>query len=104
MPAKPNRPVRVRLRLADDPHPNGLTSVWLDPRNGQVLAVNRWNALDPGAAAVAWVYPLHTGELGGPLHEVLNFAAGLTLATLGVTGLWLWWKRREPAPERPRPR
>jgi len=102
VPAKPNRPVRVRLRLADDPHPNGISSVWLDPRNGQVLAVNRWNALDPGAAAIAWVYPLHTGELGGPLHEALNFAAGLTLATLGVTGLWLWWKRREPKPPRHR--
>lgn len=94
VPAKGNRPVRVRLLLADDPHPNGISSVWLDPRNGEVLAVHRWNQLDVGASAVAWIYPLHTGELGGPLHEALNFSVGLTLTLFGVTGVWLWWKRR----------
>ncbi|MDY0744909.1 PepSY-associated TM helix domain-containing protein [Paucibacter sp. R3-3] len=92
--ALPDRPVRVRLLLPDDPHPNGISSVWLDPRDGHVLGVKRWSELDPGAAAVAYVYPLHTGELGGPLHETLNTLAGLMLAGLGVTGLWLWWKRR----------
>ncbi len=95
-PSKANRPVRVRLMLADDPHPNGLTSVWLDPRNGQVLAAHRWDALDPGAKATAYIYPLHTGELGGPLLEAVNFIVGLVLAAFGVTGVWLWWKRRTP--------
>jgi uncharacterized iron-regulated membrane protein len=80
--------------LPDDPHPNGLTSVWLHPRTGDVLAAHRWNELDPGAKAVAVVYPLHTGELGGPLLEVFTAANGLILATLGISGLWLWWRRR----------
>ena len=94
VPARPDRPIRVRLRLADDPHPNGLTSVWLDPRSGEVLAVHRWNELDTGAKAVAYVYPLHIGELGGPAHEVLIFVCGITLFGLGASGLWLWWRRR----------
>jgi uncharacterized iron-regulated membrane protein len=68
--------------------------VWLDPRDGAVLAVTRWNALDPGARVVAVVYPLHTGELGGPLLEALVSLNGLALASLGVTGIWLWFKRR----------
>lgn len=89
-----NRPLRVRMRLADDPHPNGLTSVWLNPRNGEVLAVQRWNDLDAGARAVSFVYPLHIGELGGPLQMVLTFLSGITLGGLGVTGVWLWWRRR----------
>lgn len=94
VPARPDRPIRVRLRLADDPHPNGLTSVWMDPRSGEVLAVHRWNELDTGAKAVAYVYPLHIGELGGTAQQVLIFVSGIALAGLGGSGLWLWWRRR----------
>lgn len=91
------RPVRVRLKLPDDPHPNGLTSVWLHPRSGEVLRTVRWSELDAGHRLVATVYPLHTGALGGPLHEVLVGLTGLALATLGGSGLLLWWKRRRLA-------
>jgi len=94
VPARHDRPVRIRMRLPDDPHPNGLTSIWLDPTTGTVLRVDRWNALDPGARAVAIVYPLHTGVLGGPALEAVVFVNGIALGTLGLSGLWLWWKRR----------
>jgi uncharacterized iron-regulated membrane protein len=94
VPSEAGRPVRVRLRVADDPHPNGLTSVWLHPATGDVLAVNRWNELDPGARAISFVFPLHTGELGGVFLEALTFISGLALGMLGISGIWLWWRRR----------
>ncbi|HYD77105.1 PepSY-associated TM helix domain-containing protein [Ramlibacter sp.] len=94
VPASATQPVRVRLKLPDDPHPNGLTSVWLDPAHGRVLRTVRWSELDPGNRLVSFAYPLHTGVLGGPLHEVLVGVTGLALATLGGSGLLLWWKRR----------
>ena len=94
IPAEPSRPVRVRMRLADDPHPNGLTSVWLHPATGKVLAVHRWNELDLGARAFSYIYPLHTGELGGVALEAVTFVGGLVLGLLGVSGIWLWWRRR----------
>lgn len=94
LPAGNAKPIRVRLLLADDPHPNGLTSVWLHPLNGTVLRADRWNELDAGSRANSVVYPLHTGELGGVALETLNALLGLALATLGITGLWLWWRRR----------
>jgi len=97
VPAGSSRPVRVRLRLPDDPHPNGLTSVWLHPLTGQVVAVHRWDTLDTGAKAVSYVYPLHIGELGGPAQQVLTFASGITLCLLGFSGVWLWWRRRRRA-------
>lgn len=94
LPAGQAKPVRVRLMLADDPHPNGLTSVWMHPRTGAVLRADRWNELDPGSRANSIVYPLHTGEIGGLALETLNGLLGLALVGLGVTGLWLWWRRR----------
>jgi uncharacterized iron-regulated membrane protein len=93
-PSQANSPVRVRLKLADDVHPNGLTSVWLHPVSAEVLAVRRWNQLDAGHRAVSVIYPLHTGELGGPVLTVVVGLLGLTLGFLGLSGLWLWWKRR----------
>lgn len=94
VPAGRSKPVRVRLRLPDDPHPNGLTSVWLHPVTGARLAVHRWDRLDAGARAYSVVYPLHIGELGGSAHLALNAALGLALAGFALSGLWLWWQRR----------
>lgn len=104
VPADAAKPVRVRLKLADDPHPNGLTSVWLHPSSGEVLAVHRFDTLDPGARAYSVVYPLHIGELGGVAHTALNALLGLVLAGFAATGTWLWWRRRRlraPAASRP---
>jgi len=94
LPAGERKPLRVRLKLADDPHPNGLTSVWQHPASGEVLRVDRWSALDPGARAYTVIYPLHTGELGGIVHTVLNALLGLVLAAFAASGVWLWWQRR----------
>lgn len=99
----PAGPVRFRMRLPDDPHPNGLTSLWFHPATGAVLAARRWNELDAGAKGNAYIYPLHTGELGGAAHEALNAVAGFALFGLGVTGTWLWWRRRRRAAGAVRP-
>lgn len=52
--------------------------------------------LDPGARATAVIYPLPTGVLGGVLLEAVIAVGGLVLAAMGITGAWLWWKRRRP--------
>ncbi|MCG7326093.1 MULTISPECIES: PepSY domain-containing protein [Achromobacter] len=89
-----DRPMAIRMRVPDDSHPNGRSTVWLDPRDGRVLAAHRWNELDPGTRINSVIYPLHTGELGGPAGEIGVAMLGLGLATLGISGLWLWWRRR----------
>lgn len=94
------RPVRVRVRRDEDPHPNGLSSVWLHPVTGDVLAVHAVEALDPGARAYSVIYPLHTGQLGGTAHEAINVASGLLVLGFLGSGGWLWWKRRRATRER----
>lgn len=94
VPGSGSKPVRVRLKLPDDPHPSGLTSVWLHPASGELLRVDRWSQLDPGTRSYTWIYPLHTGDLGGPPHIVLNALLGCALVGFAGSGVWLWWLRR----------
>ncbi|SAL53288.1 PepSY-associated TM helix domain-containing protein [Caballeronia cordobensis] len=95
MPGKAGQPMRVRLHAPDDPHPNGLTSVSLDPYTGKVLLAQRWNELDPGARAASVIYPLHTGEIGGVPLKTLFGVGGCALFGLCVTGVWQWLRRRK---------
>lgn len=94
LPAKPTTPVRIRKKLDDDPHPNGLSSVWLHPLTGEVIRVDRWTDLDIGTRSYAWIYPLHSGKLAGVIGVIATAAGGLLLFGFGVSGTWLWWLRR----------
>lgn len=94
IPARPTLPIRVRLRLPDDPHPNGLTSVWLHPDSAELIRVDPWSDLNPGTRAYSYIYPFHTGELWGPVWTVLIFFTGAVLTAYSFTGLLLWWGRR----------
>lgn len=91
---------RVRLRLADDPHPIGMSTAWLDPVSGGVRTARRWSELEAGSRAFSFVYPLHTGALSGILTLLATFTAGVALAVFGCTGVWLWWQRRWRPPAR----
>ncbi len=89
-----DQPVRWRLRLPDDPHPNGLTSAWFHPGTGALLALHPWHAQAAGTRHTRWIYPLHTGQLAGTPHQVLVAATGLAAFALGATGLWMWARRQ----------
>jgi uncharacterized iron-regulated membrane protein len=92
--AADTRPVRLRFKLAGDPHPNGLSSIWAHPVDGRVLSQQRWDDLDLAVRSTAWIYPLHAGELFGPANRAITGVLGLVLFGMGVTGAWLWWRRR----------
>jgi uncharacterized iron-regulated membrane protein len=94
LPARPTMPVRIRKKLDDDPHSNGLSSVWLHPVTGEVIRVDRWTDLDIGTRSYAWIYPLHSGKLAGVIGVIATAAGGLLLFGFGVSGTWLWWLRR----------
>jgi uncharacterized iron-regulated membrane protein len=100
------QPTRVRVKLPHDPHPNGLSSAWFDPRDGRELARVRLDELDAGQRWVSWIYPLHSAQLLGPAQRGLWVLAGGVLLMLAGSGVWLWWRRRAlsaaPAAERSR--
>lgn len=95
LPPKLGQAVRVRAKVGDDPHPNGLTSIWLHPQTGAVLRIDWWSQLPPGSRMFSWLYPLHTGKLAGALGIVMTALGGCSLLGFGVTGSWMWWLRRK---------
>ncbi len=95
--ANAKQPIRIRQKAADDPHPNGLTSVWLHPQTGAILRLDPWRSLAPAERSLAWVYPLHSGKLFGALGTAFTAIGGLALLGFGISGTWLWWLRRPQA-------
>lgn len=91
---------RIRLRLPDDPHPIGMSTVWPHPLSGGVLAARHWSELGAGSRAFSVIYPLHSGGLYGFPTLLATFMGGIALAGFGFSGIWLWWQRRYAKPLR----
>ena len=49
-----------------------------------------------GLVMIRMVYPVHSGEVGGPLTVFLVFLLGVATAGHCITGVWLWLKKRGP--------
>ena len=102
-PAAPGKPATVRLRQSGEWHPNGRTTVTLDPATGRVVAQQDANALPGGMRAYNAFYPLHAASVGGRLYDLVTLLSGLALAGLGVVGGWAFLAaprgRRRPAPQ-----
>lgn len=84
---------RVRMRLEGDSHPIGMSTVAFDPATGALKSARRWDEREPGVRAFSVVYPLHSAGLFGTVHLIVVFLAGVTLTTLGISGLWVWGRR-----------
>ncbi len=50
---------------------------------------------DSELAGYRLLYPLHSGRVGGNFTILLVFLSGLATAGLCVTGVYVWWKKRQ---------
>jgi len=50
------------------------------------------------------LYPLHSGDVAGPVGIAIIFLLGLATAEMCVTGFYTWWKKRESRKGSKRPR
>ncbi|HEX5746329.1 MAG TPA: PepSY-associated TM helix domain-containing protein [Archangium sp.] len=96
LPASPTAPLRVRERLPEEPHPLGMSLVYVDRHTGAVLRAD--NALEAPLASrlLALRYPLHIGAWGGLATRCLAVLTGLFPAGLFLTGFFLWLSGRNP--------
>jgi len=81
----------------------GLSNLYIDGQDGRVLSENRpWH----GTAADVFVqlqFPLHSGRILGLPGRILMSLMGLMVATLSVTGIVIWLRKRNARRHSSRP-
>jgi uncharacterized iron-regulated membrane protein len=94
LPAKPQAPVTVRMRLPGEIHQLGRTFVYFDRYDGTLLRADDVREAGLATRINAWFYPLHTGVVGGVGTRLLNVLFGLSLALISLSGAWMWVRNR----------
>lgn len=90
-----NAPVVVRLHTDSDRHPQGLSTVTVDPYDATPMAVAPLAAQPAGQRMFDWLFALHVGELLGTPYRVFLVLVGLAPTLLLGTGLVVWTRRRK---------
>lgn len=71
------------------------TQVYFNSRDGRM--VGRFDpALQPAANTFVglWSVYIHTGHIAGLIGRALIILTGIVLATMALTGAYIWWKKR----------
>ena len=92
--AIPNRGLYL-VQFSGEHEPGfGRSQMWIDGQNGTVVRADRAGAGRAGDIVDNLVLPIHTGQVAGLLGRILVFVAGLAIILLSVTGIFVWFKKR----------
>ena len=83
----------VTLEEADSPHPYPRSILTLDAATVAVVQWEPYASYNLGRTMRAWVRPVHTGEAGGVIGQVIAALASAGGVVLVWTGLALAWRR-----------
>lgn len=73
----------------------GQTSVYFDATTGALLATRIPTGQNAGETITSWITTLHMAHIWGLPFRVLMTATGLVVAILSVTGVVIWWRKRQ---------
>lgn len=94
-PASPGVAATIRLRQAEEWHPNGRTLVFIDPGTSTLLGVQNAVATTVRARVVYAAYPLHAATLGEPMWW-LALAGGTGVFVAMIYSVLAYTGRRRP--------
>jgi len=90
--------IRVQLWQSGEPSLRfPKTNVWVDAATGEVRAVRDARQTGAGDVAMAWLHPLHNGEVAGWPGRIAVLLAGFAPPLLAFTGLARWRHKRRAA-------
>ena len=72
----------------------GQTGVFIDARNGALLATRIPTGEHSGDTVSRWLQSLHMAKVFGLPYRIFVAIVGIALAISAYTGLYVWWKKR----------
>ena len=86
----------VMFTPSGDPVYRGLGPVtdYLDQTSGRLVYADDPYHDSAGRRFSRALYPLHSGQVAGPIGVAVIFLLGLATAEMCVTGFYVWWKKR----------
>jgi uncharacterized iron-regulated membrane protein len=78
----------------------GSTSVYFDAHSGALLSFSPPSGRHAGNTLTTWLMELHMANVFGLPYRVFVCAIGIAIATLSVTGAYIWWKKRRARMDR----
>lgn len=92
-PARADDPIVVRVKHSDEWRSNGSSHLYLDPSNASVLLSDRTAEQPIGTRIIRNLAPLHFGEFGGRVTQILWVLLGLSPGALFLTGFLIWRRK-----------
>lgn len=83
---KPGEPIEYALVERDAPHGEARNYVFVDPRDGAIVAFRPYRSLGVAGKLYYWALAIHTGKAGGPLAQALMLAGMLALVFMVYLG------------------
>ncbi len=83
--------VRSNLDIGDK---LGTTTILFDATTGDLVMVRLPSGLKSGDTLTSWLLALHMADLFGLPYRILVCVAGIVIAMLSVTGVYIWWRKR----------
>jgi uncharacterized iron-regulated membrane protein len=100
LPSKGGNPVSLTVWEFGDLRGKGLNVVTLDPASANVISVERASAAPHSVRLVELANGIHKTELGGLPVKIAWSLLGLLPALLFVSGVGIWWQRRQAGKKR----
>ena len=87
-----------------DPGRTGNTQVTIDGDTGALLSASVPTGEAAGTTLTSWIGDIHVADVLGTAMKIALTATGLAAASLSITGVWLWWRKRTSRNRRWSPR
>jgi len=83
----------VSMRGPDDIADSGMTKIYVNATNGELLHIHERSLETAGDTFIAWMFPLHSGKAFGLFGQIVICLSGIVTTLLSVTGYVIYSKK-----------